>query len=123
MFNCNIQAFNEAIRRGDPRVPHRGQVDIVMGGPPCQNFSANNVGRSVAHALTRARTTACAHTLILRWYRSDESRGNFLVADFLETVKLLQPAYVLMENVANMVCLRVCMCVCMCDRALLPRRV
>lgn len=57
-----------------------GELDLLVGGPPCQGFSKN---------VPRAR----------RW--SDDPR-NLLVHRFLAFVDVLRPRAVIMENVAEM---------------------
>lgn len=54
-----------------------GQVDVVIGGPPCQGFS--NANRQKNHAI---------------------SRNNSLVKQFVKVVLHLQPKAFLMENVS-----------------------
>lgn len=59
-------------------VPRKKEVDLLCGGPPCQGFSGYNR------------------------YRSPQDPRNSLVETFLAFVELLQPRYVLMENVPGM---------------------
>lgn len=55
------------------------RVDVLIGGPPCQNFSlAKNGGNG------------------------DAKEGMKLVLKFLEAVSELQPRYWIMENVPNL---------------------
>ena len=58
--------------------PRPGDVDIVIGGPPCQGFSGYN-----------------------RYSKSDDPR-NSLVDVFIDFVSFLQPRYVIMENVPGL---------------------
>ena len=58
----------------------RRRVDVVFGGPPCQGFSYSNL-----------RT------------RSTENSENWLFREFLRVVRLLQPPWVLFENVRGLV--------------------
>lgn len=53
----------------------RGDVDILVGGPPCQPYSINNHNRGLDDARCR------------------------LVSSYLEFVSLLQPRWIVMENV------------------------
>ena len=55
-----------------------GQVDVVIGGPPCQGFSQKGQRKSI-----------------------DDDR-NFLFKYFHQVVALVQPKYFLMENVPNL---------------------
>jgi len=56
------------------------RVDVVIGGPPCQGFSmAGNIGRQF----------------------TDDPR-NHLFKEFVRVVKILNPKYVVMENVARL---------------------
>lgn len=57
----------------------RGDLDIVIGGPPCQGFSQSNM---------RTRNLA--------------NPQNQLVFKFIEFVNALQPKWFLMENVAGL---------------------
>lgn len=55
-------------------------VDVVIGGPPCQGFSiAGNIGRKFI----------------------DDPR-NFLFKEFVRVVNVLQPKYFILENVARL---------------------
>jgi site-specific DNA-cytosine methylase len=65
----------------DKLIPFPGEVDLLVGGPPCQGVSGNN-----RHALTKN---------ILK----DARNRQILV--FLAMVKWWRPAYVLMENVQD----------------------
>jgi DNA (cytosine-5)-methyltransferase 1 len=62
-------------------LPAPGDIDVVVGGPPCQGFSGYN-----------------------RHRRSDDPR-NSLVELFLDVVAHFRPRYVLMENVPGMLSL------------------
>jgi DNA (cytosine-5)-methyltransferase 1 len=62
----------------EARTPQPGEVDLLVGGPPCQGFSGYNR------------------------YRGPEDPRNSLVETFLSFVELLCPRYVLMENVPGM---------------------
>ena len=57
-----------------------GELDILVGGPPCQGFSKN----------------------VPRKYRYLEDPKNLLVKYFLDYCEVLQPKMVLIENVAEM---------------------
>jgi DNA (cytosine-5)-methyltransferase 1 len=57
-----------------------GELDILVGGPPCQGFSKN----------------------VPRKYRYLEDPKNLLVKSFLDYCEVLQPKMVLIENVAEM---------------------
>lgn len=56
---------------------HYGEIDIVIGGPPCQGFS--NANRQKNHAI---------------------SQNNMLVKEYLRAVVSLQPKAFVMENVS-----------------------
>ena len=58
--------------------PFKGQIDVVIGGPPCQGFSQKGQRKSVL----------------------DER--NFLFKYYYEVVKYVQPTYFVMENVPNL---------------------
>ncbi len=57
-----------------------GELDILVGGPPCQGFSKN----------------------VPRKNRFLEDPKNLLVKSFLDYCETLQPKMILMENVAEM---------------------
>lgn len=80
-YRCNHQ--NKNVVEGDiTQIPddyftrYRGNVDIVMGGPPCQGFSIAASNRR----------------------KMDDFR-NTLYRHFLRVVKLVEPTVVLIENV------------------------
>ncbi len=60
----------------------QGDVDIVCGGPPCQGASGHNRFRNCKDPL------------------NDERNRQLLV--FMNCVEYLQPRYVLMENVSDL---------------------
>lgn len=57
-----------------------GELDVLVGGPPCQGFSKN----------------------VTRSGRFLEDPKNLLVRSFMDAVEVLSPKVVLMENVATM---------------------
>jgi DNA (cytosine-5)-methyltransferase 1 len=58
----------------------KNSVDVIIGGPPCQGFSmAGNIGRKFI----------------------DDDR-NQLFKEFARVVKIVQPKYFVMENVARL---------------------
>ncbi len=57
----------------------KGELDIVIGGPPCQGFSTSN-----------------------RQTRNLHNPNNHLVYKFVSFVKQMQPKWFLMENVSGM---------------------
>lgn len=58
----------------------RGELDLLIGGPPCQGFSKN----------------------VPRRHRYLEDERNRLVLAFLNHAKALMPRHIIMENVAEM---------------------
>ncbi|MEQ8744121.1 DNA cytosine methyltransferase [Parasphingorhabdus sp.] len=58
----------------------KGELDILVGGPPCQGFSKN----------------------VPRKHRHLEDPKNQLVRNFLDYVEAFMPRFVVMENVAEM---------------------
>jgi|TARA_Y100000031_G_C8196705_1_gene374056 DNA (cytosine-5)-methyltransferase 1 len=66
---------------GSRSLPKPGEVDLVVGGPPCQGFSGFNRNR-----------------------RLDDPR-NSLIETFLGFITYLNPKYVLMENVPGLLSL------------------
>ncbi len=84
---CNVDAVpteslpsnlcSEAVRRRvAEQAKQHGSVDVVIGGPPCQGFSSANRNS---------------------WSASNPN--NKLVDAFLDSIELLQPKVLLMENV------------------------
>src|SRR5262249_44932328 len=71
----DAEIFVQRLQDRDTQLPRRGDVDLVVGGPPCQGFSGYN-----------------------RHRHQGDSR-NSLVAVFLGAVDLIRPRWVLMENV------------------------
>lgn len=58
---------------------HNQEVDVVIGGPPCQGFSlAGRIGRSFV-----------------------EDKRNYLFKEFVRVVKIIDPPMFVMENVAR----------------------
>lgn len=56
------------------------EVDVVIGGPPCQGFSlAGRIGRSFV-----------------------EDKRNYMFKEFARVVKVIDPKMIVMENVARM---------------------
>ncbi|XP_058103901.1 DNA (cytosine-5)-methyltransferase CMT2-like isoform X2 [Magnolia sinica] len=82
LSNCQdrIQDF---VREGfkSKILPLPGDVDVICGGPPCQGISGHNRHRNVDAPL-------------------DDERNHQIVV-FMDIVKFLQPKYVLMENVVD----------------------
>lgn len=54
----------------------QAKVDVIVGGPPCQGFSAAN-----------------------RWQKENENPRNKLFFEYLRFVKVLKPKVVMIENV------------------------
>ena len=59
---------------------HRGELDLLAGGPPCQGFSKN----------------------VPRKLRDMDDANNVLVRTFLDYCETIHPRLILMENVAEM---------------------
>lgn len=74
----SVEVFYENTAEGIEGYPKQGEVDLLVGGPPCQGFSGYNPRR-----------------------RKDDPRNN-LVEVYLDIVSLLQPQGVLIENVPGM---------------------
>ena len=78
VFQKDATVILEALESKDHSLPRRGDVDILAGGPPCQGFSGYNR------------------------YRCATDPRNSLINTFLRYVQVLQPRYVLIENVPGM---------------------
>ena len=74
----SVEVFYKNSVEGNEGYPKEGEVDLLVGGPPCQGFSGYNPRR-----------------------RKDDPRNN-LVEVYLDIVSLLQPRGVLVENVPGM---------------------
>lgn len=57
---------------------YKGQIDVVIGGPPCQGFSQKGLRKTI------------------------HDERNFLFKYYVEVVKLVSPKYFVMENVPNL---------------------
>jgi DNA (cytosine-5)-methyltransferase 1 len=78
IWNEDANILLERCSDAEKGTPEKGKVDLLCGGPPCQGFSGYNR------------------------YRSPRDPRNSLVETFLAFVEVLQPRYVLMENVPGM---------------------
>lgn len=76
---ANIYDFNQNLLDGLKATI--GQIDVVVGGPPCQGFCGMNRHRSPA------------------------DKRNSLVEAFVQTVEIVQPRLVCMENVTGLLSL------------------
>jgi DNA (cytosine-5)-methyltransferase 1 len=78
----------------------RGQVDVIIGGPPCQGFS--NIGRVKIASLIRGGfwnlTTARSRFI--------NDPRNVLYKEFVRMVRDLKPKFFVMENVPGMMSYR-----------------
>jgi len=83
-FNLNFPEANgictDMLTIKDDDIPFMfnllSEVDVVVGGPPCQGFSSAN-----------------------RWKKDDDDPRNKLFYEFIRFVRLLKPKYVVIENV------------------------
>lgn len=94
MFNTCINKLLSGVQQRDDageldrnspqldQFPKPGEVDIIVGGPPCQGFTRLN-----------------------RHPRADDAR-NQLILSFMSAVDLLQPTYVVLENVRGLLTFR-----------------
>lgn len=62
-----------------PRMPSKGEIDMIIGGPPCQGWSD----------LNRHKKPHCG--------------GRELIATYLSYVDFYRPKYFLLENVPGLV--------------------
>lgn len=58
--------------------PYKGQIDVVIGGPPCQGFSQKGQRKTI------------------------HDERNFLFKYYVRVVELVKPQYFVMENVPNL---------------------
>lgn len=66
------------LNRDEVFSPFTGEVDVIIGGPPCQGFSQKGQRKSI-----------------------NDDR-NFLFKYFVSVVELVKPKYFVMENVPNL---------------------
>ncbi len=81
VFQDDANCLLKRMLDGDSSLPRRGEVDVVVGGPPCQGFCGVNRFRDI-----------------------DDPR-NSLVETFFRIVEVLHPRFVVMENVAGILSL------------------
>ena len=81
MYQEDANELLKRLVRGDNGLPKKGDVELIVGGPPCQGFSGYN-----------------------RHRHQDDPR-NSLVETFLDFVNYFEPKYVLLENVPGMLSL------------------
>lgn len=85
MFNDDVNHFLSLVLDGkeynekSQRLPKKGEIDMILGGPPCQGFSGMNRFSSRQYSLFK----------------------NSLVVSFLSFVDFYKPKYFLFENVRN----------------------
>ena len=78
-----------------------GQVDVIIGGPPCQGFST--IGRVKIASLVRQGVWN--HLKVSHPRFIDDPR-NVLYKEFMRIVRDLRPKFVVMENVPGMMSYR-----------------
>jgi DNA (cytosine-5)-methyltransferase 1 len=81
VFDSDANLLFQRLLDNDQGLPSPGEVDVIVGGPPCQGFSGYNR------------------------HRSPNDPRNSLVETFLSFINYLQPRYILMENVPGMLSL------------------
>ncbi|CAK1554784.1 unnamed protein product [Leptosia nina] len=78
LLDCLLKGnFNSSL---ETRLPKKGEVELICGGPPCQGFSGMN----------RFNTGKVS------------TFNNSLIATFLSYCEYYRPAYIVMENVETM---------------------
>lgn len=77
-FEEDAQLLFSRLCSKDKDLPSPGDVDLIVGGPPCQGFSGYNR------------------------YRSPDDPRNSMIELFTDFVALLKPSFVLIENVPGM---------------------
>lgn len=81
MVNGDANSLLVNLGAKDANLPRRGDVDVIVGGPPCQGFCGINR------------------------YRSIDDPRNSLVETFFGMVEILRPRFLVMENVAGILTL------------------
>lgn len=83
--DCNhllkLAMSGNTINSKNQRIPQKGEVDFICGGPPCQGFSGMNRFNSGQYSLFK----------------------NSLIVSFLSYIDFYRPKYFVMENVRNFV--------------------
>ncbi len=82
LFEEDARTLYKRIVDGDSDLPRLGEVDLIVGGPPCQGFSGYNR------------------------YRKMGDPRNSLVEVFLDFVNVLKPPLTLIENVPGILSLQ-----------------
>jgi DNA (cytosine-5)-methyltransferase 1 len=83
----NFSPATEIIEEDIQNLVLGGQVDVVVGGPPCQSFSRAGRGK-INHLAKSGKRTPFI-----------DDRRNRLYRDFVRIVASLQPHFFVMENV------------------------
>jgi DNA (cytosine-5)-methyltransferase 1 len=78
----------------------RGEVDVIIGGPPCQGFST--IGRVKIASLVKEGTWNLRNS----HPRFIDDPRNVLYREFVRIVKDLRPVFFVMENVPGMMSYR-----------------
>jgi DNA (cytosine-5)-methyltransferase 1 len=78
IFNEDINIFIKKVIAEEKFCPQVGEVDLLVGGPPCQGFSGYNR------------------------YSNPSDPRNSLVESYLSFVQVIKPKFLLMENVPGM---------------------
>lgn len=78
-----------------------GQVDVIVGGPPCQGFST--IGRVKIASLVR---DGLWNHLSIAHPRFIDDPRNVLYKEFVRIIRDLKPLFVVMENVPGMMSYR-----------------
>lgn len=81
-YNIGNHIFKEDIKNLflDASYKELKNIDVIIGGPPCQGFSmAGNIGRTFK-----------------------EDKRNILYKEFIRIVDLIKPKFIVMENVARL---------------------
>jgi DNA (cytosine-5)-methyltransferase 1 len=81
VIEADAQVFVDALVTRDSKLPRKGDIDLIVGGPPCQGFCGMNRHRDIA------------------------DKRNSLVEIFVQVVQLLEPSIVCMENVTGLLSL------------------